>query len=138
MLTDIAQQSGSFCAVKKPIPVAVEFAEKNGVLQTLEGLVQYQSGDVLLTGIERERWPVPRVKFDATYEPVESAEGGAKKYVKRPVEVIAWVTPEAMDVPLSGERGTLHAEPGDVLVQYAPGDVYVVAARIFEASYTRL
>lgn len=134
---DISHLPQAFCAIKKPIPVKVEFAKADGVLETLEGLVSYRQGDALLTGTSGERWPVPLDKFRATYMPLDASDENVMLYVKRPVKVWAWVTDRPLDVPLSGGRGTLHAEPGDVLVQYAPGDVYVVSGSIFEASYER-
>jgi len=134
---DISHQPLAFRAMKRPIPVQVEFAEADGVLPTLEGLVSYQRGDALLTGVAGEHWPMSLDKFRATYMPLDASDENAMRYVKRPMEVWAWVADTSLDIPLSAERGFLHANPGDVLVQYAPGDVYVVAARIFEASYER-
>jgi len=59
--------------------VEVEFAEKNGVIQTLEGDVPYKARDAILTGIKGERWPIERSKFDEWYCPVEGSQGRYRK-----------------------------------------------------------
>jgi hypothetical protein len=135
---DIARQPGAFLAVKRPVPVTVEFAEEEGVLDTREGEVRYQAGDALLSGIEGERWPVPRERFLESYDavaPLSAGEGGA--YVKRQKEVWAWRTGAAIEIALSDQRGILQANAGDVIVDYGGGDLAVVAASIFEGSYER-
>ncbi len=130
---DLRNVPGVFRACKKPIPMRVVFAPEDGTLQTREGPVAYQRGDAILTGTEGERWPIQREKFDATYQP--TAEAGI--YTKRPMDVLAWVTPKPLDIDLPDGRGSLHAEPGDVIVQYAPGDQFVVSASIFARTYER-
>jgi hypothetical protein len=126
-------------ARKRAVAVAVEFAANSGTLTTLEGPVAYDEGDALLTGDHGERWPVPRARFDATYEaqaPLRPGKPG--RYLKRPLLVWARQLREPLDVSLDAQRGTLHGEPGDWLVQYAPGDQGVVAAPIFAESYELL
>lgn len=135
---DIARQPGAFLAVKRPVPVSVEFAEGEGTLDTREGAVRYQAGDALLSGIEGERWPVPRARFLETYDPVAPLRAGERgTYLKRRKAVWAWRTGAAVEIALSGERGTLRANAGDVIVDYGGGDLAVVAASIFEGSYAR-
>lgn len=137
---DIARQPGAFLAVKRPVPVTVEFAETDGVLDTREGEVRYQAGDALLSGIEGERWPVQRVRFLESYDPVaplRAGDGDGGAYVKRQKEVWAWRAGAAIEIALSDQRGTLQANAGDVIVDYGGGDLAVVAASIFEASYER-
>lgn len=136
IITDLSQQAGAFIARKRPIPVTVEFATQAGVLATREGAVQYQMGDALLTGVEGERWPVPRKQFLNTYDailPTKSGKSG--KYIKRPLDIWAWHADAPTDIPLSENRGFLHAEPGDIVVQYAKGNFAVIGRSIFETSY---
>jgi hypothetical protein len=126
-------------ARKRPIPVQVEFAPDSGTLQTREGPVAYARGDALLTGSERERWPVPRASFDASYEPVAPTRHGKPgPYRKRPL--IVWAKPMAQPfaVTLHDDRGTLRGEPGDWLVQYAPDDLSVVSGSVFSDTYELL
>lgn len=135
---DIARQPGAFLAVKRPVPVSVEFAEREGTLGTREGAVRYQAGDAILSGIEGERWPVPRARFLASYDPVAPVCAGQRgSYVKRRKAVWAWRTGAAVEIALSGGRGTLRANAGDVIVDYGDCDLAVVAASIFDGSYER-
>ena len=133
---DIAGQPGAFLAVKRPLPVTVEFAEGEGRLDTREGEVRYQAGDALLSGIEGERWPVPRVRFFASYDPVAPLRAGQDgPYVKRHKAVWAWRSGAEVEIVLSAGRGTLRANAGDVIIDYGGGDLAVVTASIFEGSY---
>jgi PGDYG protein len=136
---DLRDDRSARRARKRAVSVVVEFAEDNGTLTTLEGPVAYRGGDALLTGSHGERWPVPRERFDATYDaqaPLRPGKPG--RYLKRPLLVWARQLREPIDVILDADRGTLHGEPGDWLVQYAPGDQGVVAAAIFTESYELL
>lgn len=134
--SDLSTLPGAFQAAKLPIPLQVEFAGHAGVLASREGPVHYQAGDALLTGVEGERWPVARQRFDDTYAALPpTAAGAAGTYVKRRLVVWAWPIAQPVDIALSGGRGTLHGAVGDVLVQYGPGDVGVVAAAIFQKTY---
>ncbi|MEO8740795.1 MAG: PGDYG domain-containing protein [Casimicrobiaceae bacterium] len=136
---DLSVDCGARRARKRALVVTTEFAEANGTLTTLEGPVAYQRGDALLTGDHGERWPVPRARFDTTYEaqaPLRPGKPG--RYLKRPLLVWAKQLRERIEVRLDANRGMLHGEPGDWLVQYAPGDQSVVAAVIFAESYELL
>ena len=134
--TAIAKRPGAFQARKRPVVVDVVFAEEDGVLQTREGPVRYVSGDALLTAQTGERWPIERKRFLRTYEPgPETTSGKTGRYIKRPAVVWAWRVDRATDVPLPGCRGTLRAEPGDIIVQYASDDFGVVGEQIFAQTY---
>ena len=136
---DLGALAGAFRARKRPLRVRVEFAEQAGELATREGPVRYAPGDALLTGIDGERWPIPQASFAEHYGPCAPTPAGvAGWYVKRPITVWAWRADRSLDVELSAGRGTLHAEPGDVVVQYAPDDLAVVGAGIFQQTYDML
>lgn len=135
---DIASQPGAFLAVKRPLPVTVEFAGRDGRVTTREGEVRYQAGDAILSGIEKERWPVPRACFFASYDPVAPLQAGDNgSYVKRHKAVWAWRSSASIEIELSGGRGTLRADAGDVIIDYGDCDLAVVTASIFESSYQR-
>jgi hypothetical protein len=126
-------------ARKRPVPVSVQFAAKHGTLATREGDVRYEAGDALLTGEAGDRWPMPRARFEAAYEPVPPTRAGMwGVYRKRPIEVLAKQMPALFAIDLSDGRGTLRGSAGDWLVQYAPDDVAVVANAIFAATYELL
>lgn len=135
-IPDLARHPAALRVRKLPVPVAVRWMAAPGVCGTLEGPVPYAAGDALLTGVQGEQWPVAREKFLATYEPVAPTVAGADgQYRKRPADVFALLLEQPLDIdgPAAGRR--LHGNPGDWLLQYAPGDYGIVAASIFEQTY---
>lgn len=121
--------------VKRALPTQVLFAEHAGTLNTLEGVVAYQTGDALVTGVEGERWPIARDDFERTYEaipPTRMAEDGT--YTKRHVPVQALRVTEAT-LLLSG-AAELRAAPGDWVVTDTHGKRWVVADSIFQKTYS--
>jgi PGDYG protein len=136
---DLREDRAARRARKLAIAMLVEFAAIAGTLVTREGPVQYAQGDALLTGTEGERWPVPRQRFDATYEPVAPLRPGKPgTYRKRPQVVWAKSMHQTFAVELDGGRGTLQGSAGDWLLQYAPGDLSVVSASVFAKTYELL
>jgi PGDYG protein len=136
---DLSKDLDARRARKRAVVVQVEFAVTDGTLSTQEGPVKYWTGDALLTGTEGERWPVARDTFDSSYAPVAPFRTGkAGRYRKRPLVVWAKPMTDAFDVTLDCGRGTLHGEPGDWLVQYAPSDLSVVGANVFAQTYELL
>lgn len=121
---------------KRPIPVVVEFAQEPGQLETLEGPVQYQAGDALLTGVQGERWPVARAKFDSTYQPSSnSTMPDCGWYTKRFIAVTAYQVDEETSICTQANANKLHAKPGDWVVTAPDGDQWVVARDIFAITY---
>lgn len=118
----------------------VFFARNAGEVVTLEGPVNHAAGDAIIIGKRgSERWPVRRDRFAQTYEAVPpSVMGRDGVFRKRPRECWALVLNTVYNVSLSGQRGILHGRPGDVLVEYAPGDQAIVEAEIFAATYDRI
>ena len=122
--------------MKLPLPAWVTFAAVDGILPTLEGLVQYKEGDALMTGTSGERWPIRRSTFEATYQPSGSQRmGESGPYLKKPMPVQATQIMEPMLLTLDGHRGTLAGKPGDWFLKDASGRGWVVANEIFNASY---
>lgn len=116
--------------------VAVTFARADGVLETLEGPVRYQAGDALLTGSADERWPVRRAVFDTRYVAAQPGmpPGTDGSYRKIVLAVLALQIDAAFTLCLRDGQ-LLHGQPGDWLVEYAPGDQAVVANAIFLNTY---
>jgi hypothetical protein len=136
---DLSEDRAAHRARKRAVVVQVEFAAADGTLPTQEGPVKYSVGDALLTGTEGERWPVARHAFVESYAPVAPTRPGkAGRYRKRPLVVWAKPMADAFDVTLDRGRGTLHGQPGDWLVQYAPADFSVVGAHVFAQTYELL
>jgi hypothetical protein len=136
---DLREDRAARRARKLALEMQVEFAAADGTLVTREGPVTYVSGDALLTGIEGERWPVPRQRFDETYEPIAPLRPGKPgAYRKRPQVVWAKPMRETFTVELGNGRGTLRGNSGDWLLQYAPGDLSVVSTTVFAKTYELL
>ena len=128
--------SSSCQFVKRAIPVAVEFAELPGLLETLEGPVLYTVGDALLTGVQGERWTVQRAKFESSYVPASNTktpENGL--YFKRFLPVIAYQVEKQTIIPMQGRNEKLLAKPRDWVVIAPDGNQWVVAQDIFTSTY---
>lgn len=133
---DLAHDPAARRARKKPVTVKVEFASRAGALNTLEGPVRYRTGDAMLTGAAGEHWPVERAKFDAAYEPVPpTTTGNAGHYRKRPLGVWARQMREPFSVRVGYAADPLRGQPGDWLMQYAPGDYGIISAAVFAQTY---
>ncbi len=55
-------------AVKKPVIVEFEFANEDGEVEALGGVVKYTKGDAIMTGVKGEKYPCRRDIFDKTYK----------------------------------------------------------------------
>ncbi|MDL2216106.1 DHH family phosphoesterase [Desulfovibrio sp. OttesenSCG-928-M14] len=133
---DVSSLPGARLVVKQDIPVRVVFADKAGTLDTLEGKVNYERGDALMTGLEGENWPVSRDSFDRRYVPEAAVEQG-QNGTYRPVAEPVWAAQihEAFTVILSDEKGSLLGRAGDWLVQYGVGEYGIVDREIFTSRY---
>jgi len=56
---------------KKPVIVVAEIATEKTVIHTLEGDMTAERGDIIITGVKGERYPIKPDIFAATYEIVE-------------------------------------------------------------------
>ena len=120
----------------RPVEVSVEFASDKRTVLTLEGNVNCQAGDAILTGIANEQWPVQRAVFDRKYIPTGGQSAGEPgRYVKRQAIVQAVQLRDATSLSLSEERGTLQGQSGDWCVWYGPDDAAIVAQDIFQKLY---
>ena len=130
-LRAVAYQTRSAAAA-----VEVAFASQPQIVQTLEGPVRCQAGDAILSGVQRERWPVARELFERKYEPAAGQAAGLPgPYRKRFARVQATRLRTRLELSLSGDRGRLSGQPGDWCVWYAPDDAAIVAADVFPKTY---
>jgi hypothetical protein len=122
--------------VVKNEAVTVEFAAAAGELMSLEGPNRYATGDAIVTGASGERWVVSRERFDAKYAPEGGiAHGEPGTYRNRPSVVLAKQMQEPFSIARSAAGDVLTGEPGDWVMQYAPGDYGVVKAARFAKVY---
>lgn len=114
----------------------VKFASESGVHSTLEGPVQYNVGDAIVTGAVGESWPIGRATFESTYEPEPPLTMGEDGwYRKRVREALALQLTESRNVVLSNARGVLSGKAGDWIVDHGHGDLAVVADEVFLKYY---
>lgn len=126
-------------ARRRPVTLEVRFADRAGVMQTLEGPVRYRAGAALVSGTRGERWPVERAPFERHYEPAPGTAAGCDgRYRRRPGVVLARRLDAEIEVPVGAEGDRLRGRPGDWLLQYAPGEYGVVAPGIFADTYELL
>lgn len=86
-------------------------AQKNKVVETLEGDVICNKGDYIVTGIKGEKYPVVQEKFEKKYEKVSN-----DMYQKKKGEVQAFKLDSDFSVQLTSGRGVLQGNKGDYLV----------------------
>lgn len=123
-------------AIKRPLPVAVEFAKTEGVVNSLEGAVHYRSGDAILTGVKGEQWPIQRQKFEQRYAPIERTIAGEQGfYLKKPARVWAKRLTGNLTVHVGWQAEPLSGVSGDWLLQYGLDDFGIIQNDIFLKTY---
>jgi len=123
-------------ARKREVLVSVVFCKESAIIDTLEGQVQCEPGDAIVTGVQGEEWPVTRERFEQLYEavsPLRMGEDGEYRRLAHEVEAARLIRP--CRVSLSGKRGHLSGNAGDWLVRHSDGGLGIVAAGVFEKTY---
>jgi hypothetical protein len=121
--------------VKKPLLVEVQFAEADGVIDTLEGAVGYRAGDALLTGVKGERWPIPRKKFSERYHPAPGVKMFCQgSYIRKPMPVDAVQMESSFNIILEGV-GSITGSKNDWLLTAEDGDSWIVRDDVFRETY---
>jgi hypothetical protein len=128
-LNDAWFQDG-FKTYKKPNPEKYEIAQQDGVIQTLEGPVNYQKGYYILTGPKGEQYPIPPKKFAE----LKDDAGNGVCYPKKIIKVAKLADHNGAVKTSWGE--TLNYSTGeDYIVRHGPGDYGVVKKDIFAQTY---
>ena len=134
--SNLKAHPGALQVMKLPVPVKVRFAPSPGTLTTKEGPVTYETDDALLTGTEGESWPVQRLIFEDTYEPMKGTLSGSEGlYVKKPIGVWAIQLDHSEEVWIGDGENRLLGKKGDWLVEYPGGRFGVVSQDIFKKTY---
>ncbi len=141
--------------------VDVVFAISDGELASREGANTYRSGDAIITGSTGDKWSVSRDRFNLKYEsatatirtpspnpnPTPCSNGSASEasdvlvatldgqFRARPIPVMAKQINESFRAARSAGGDMLTGDPGDWLLQYAPGDFGVIANTRFQQVY---
>ena len=127
---DLSQDPDAFETAKKPIPLNFRFAAGDETIQTKEGPVKAAADDAIMTGTKGEQWPIPRDKFEQTYDILEPGMAA-----KKDIPVFAKEMSGAFQVKVSWSNDLLQGQTGDFLVQYGTGDYGVVGREIFGETY---
>ena len=119
-----------FETFKKPAVEKYEIATEPGVIETLEGPVNYPTGFYIMTGPKGERYPVSPEKFSTLKDDNGNGTCSPKKIIK-----VAKLADHSGTVDTSwGEK--LHYSPGeDYIVRHGPSDYGVVKKDIFQITY---
>ncbi|MCL2635662.1 MAG: DHH family phosphoesterase [Betaproteobacteria bacterium] len=132
---DVAAQPGAVRVRKKPFTVTAHFVRQAGIAATREGAVPYAVGDVLVTGVDGETWPVCPEHFAAAYAPQPPLQAGLDgTYLAHPREADALCMPAIFCLSLKN-GGLLWGHRGDWLIQYGDGEYGIVGAALFTATY---
>lgn len=121
-----------FDTYKKPNPERYEIAQNDGVLQTLEGPVNYKAGFYILTGPKGEKYPMPPQKFAELKDDAGDGICYPKKIMK-----IAKVADHDGSVKTSWGETLNYTTDQDVIVRHGPGDYGVVKKDIFAKTYAQ-
>lgn len=123
-------------ACKRPHAVQVRFADHACEVGTREGVVTAATGDAIVTGMFGEHWPVGREYFNGKYEAVSPLTAGSPgNYLSLPVEVVATQMHGPFEVVLADGKSRLQGQAGDWLVDHGDGNLGIVSAVIFAATY---
>ena len=123
-------------ARKRAHPVQVHFAQHGSAVDTLEGVVHAKLGDAIVTGLFGELWPVSGASFAGKYQAVPPLEMGAPgSYLSLPIDVVAVPMQAPFEVVLADGHSRLTGQAGDWLIDYGDGDLGIVNAAIFSATY---
>ena len=124
--------------IKKPIPVTVEFASTSGTIQTLEGFVDYCTGDAIVTGALGERWPIRRATFESTYEPCDGSIFGKHGTFKKKIIPVSATQIDSPQQVMLASGQSLQGTPGDWIIQDDVGKRWVVSKDVFDKTYEPL
>lgn len=120
---------------KLPVWQPVEISETEQIIQTREGPQIAHIGSAIITGVEKERWPVPENKLDK----YDFTEKDGQKYISKKLDLVEQIeTNESLEVSLSWTKDPLIAQKGDKIIQYGIDDFGVVGEEIFNKSYENL
>ena len=121
---------------KRPLRVRAQFAIRPQIVATREGPVGARVGDAVLTAASGEQWPVGQATFARRYRMIPGCSGD--EYESVPAASLALQVREPFQVVLENGAGRLSGGPGDWLVDYGDGQLGIVAADVFAATYRPL
>lgn len=131
-ITDDWFDTDAVSVYKRPIPEKYTIADQDGVIQTLEGPVNYRRGYYILTGPKGEQYPIPPEKFHE----LKDDAGAGVCYPKKITKLAKLADHDGSVATSWGE--TLHYQSGqDYIVKHGNNDYGVVKKDIFAKTYVQ-
>lgn len=120
---------GTFETFKKPAIEKYELTTSSGIVETLEGKVNYNAGHYIMTGPKGEKYPISPEKFKTLKDDHGNGTCSPKKILKK--------------AKLADHDGVLHTKWGDLayttnndyIVRHGDGDYGAVKKDIFTITY---
>ena len=130
VITDDWFATGAFKAYKTPNPEKYEIAQDDGVIQTLEGPVNYKKGYYILTGPKGEQYPIPPEKFHELKDDAGDGVCYPKKIIK-----LAKLADHDGSVATSWGETLNYTKGNDYIVRHGSNDYGVIKKDIFAQTY---
>lgn len=121
-----------FRVYKKAMPINYQIAEKDGVIKTLEGPVNYKAGYYIVTGPKGEQYPIPPEKFAGLYDDNQDGTATPKKIIK-----VAKLADHDGVVNTSWGEPLNYTTGNDYIVKHGPGDYGAIKKDIFVQTYQK-
>lgn len=120
---------------RMPLLFNVFFVIEPGKIESLEGLISYQAGDAIITGVNHEQWPVSKEKFPCLYLPLPGQYyGNNGQYLRRTTKVWASQIEHPFFIQRPGDC-KINGHAFDWLIQDSNMDNRIVADGIFQKTY---
>lgn len=129
-------KDGGFQTYKKPTKERYEIASEPGVIQTLEGPVEYAAGDYIMTGPKGEQYPISKQKFSSLKDDLGNGVCQPKKIIKmaKLADHDGFVTVDWGN----GPQKLNYSTGKDYIVRHGTNDYGVVKQDIFDITYERV
>jgi hypothetical protein len=121
---------GAFETYKRAAIEPYEIAERDGVLESLEGPQQYKAGFYIITGPKGEKYSMPPNKFNELKDDNGDGTASPKKIIKQ-----AKLADSNGSVKTSWGADLNYTAGEDYIVRHGPGDYGVIKKDIFMQTY---
>jgi hypothetical protein len=133
-ITDEWFKSGAFKVFKKPDKIEkYTIATEPGVINTLEGPVEYDAGFYIMTGPKGEQYPIPPETFKKLKDDLGDGKAQPKKIIK-----LAKIADHAGSVDTSWGQKLNYNPDEDIIIRHGENDFGVVKKDIFNTTYEKV
>lgn len=127
---DWFEHEDAFVTFKKPTKEPYEIADQDGMIDTLEGPVSYQKGFYIMTGPQKEKYPISPEKFHELKIDNKDGTASPKKILKK-----ARIANHDGKVKTSWGDFLMYNKNKDYIVKHGSNDYGVVKKDIFHQTY---